>query len=41
MGLLGMTMPGMGGDEDAEQPREQQGRKKKRKLPGLPGGITF
>lgn len=42
MGLLGMTMPGMGGDEDEdEQPREQQGKKKKRRLPGLPGGITF
>ncbi|HEX6377259.1 MAG TPA: hypothetical protein VFZ91_16230 [Allosphingosinicella sp.] len=41
MGLLGMTMPGMGDDGDAE-PQEQQGKKKKkRKLPGLPGGITF
>jgi hypothetical protein len=41
MGLLGMNMPGMGGDNEDEQPREQQGKKKKRKLPGLPGGITF
>jgi hypothetical protein len=41
MGLLGMTMPGMRGEDGDEQPREQQGKKKKRKLPGLPGGITF
>jgi len=42
MGLLGMTLPGMGDDEEAERPREQQpGKKKKRRLPGLPGGITF
>lgn len=42
MGLLGMTMPGMGDDGDGdEQPREQPGKKKKRKLPGLPGGIIF
>jgi hypothetical protein len=40
MGLLGMTLPGMGGD-GGDEPREQQGKKKKRKLPGLPGGITF
>lgn len=40
MGMLGMTMPGMDGGDEDEQPREQS-RKKKRKLPGLPGGITF
>lgn len=40
MGLLGMTMPGMD-DGDADEPRERPGKKKKRKIPGLPGGITF
>lgn len=41
MGLLGMNMPGMGDDDgDGARPQEQ-GKKKKRKLPGLPGGITF
>jgi hypothetical protein len=41
MGLLGMTMPGMGNDDGDEPLREQPGKKKKRRLPGLPGGITF
>ena len=40
MGMLGMTMPGMDGGDEGERPRDQ-GKKKKRKLPGLPGGITF
>ena len=41
MGLLGMTMPGMGNGDGDEPAQEPQGKKKKRKLPGLPGGITF
>jgi hypothetical protein len=41
MGLLGMNMPGMGDDGDEAPRGDQQGKKKKRKLPGLPGGITF
>jgi hypothetical protein len=30
MGMLGMTMPGMDGDEDGDQPRQDQGRKRKK-----------
>jgi hypothetical protein len=41
MGLLGMNMPDMDSDGDGAPQERQQGKKKKRKLPGLPGGITF